>query len=120
MYEQFQKQTDKIEAEAQGRQDQGTKLDGVDENLQTQINKIIEARKQTRLDYQTQSEQDLQEGEILGTNRNFTQGLNEKYKEDIPTYEDDKTLIDWSQPRYNEYRAFNIKALRDVFFSLLN
>jgi len=38
----------------------------------------------------------------------------------MPTYENDPLLIDWKDSKFNDMRTFNIKSMRDVFFSLLN
>lgn len=92
----------------------------VDERLQAEIDAINEARKQSRIDEQTQSETELLKSEFLNLGQNFRQGENEHYREDTPTFELDRTLIDWADPKYNEHRSFNIKSLRDVFFALLN
>ena len=29
-------------------------------------------------------------------------------------------MIDWTDPKFTEYRYFSVKSIRDIFFSLLN
>lgn len=60
------------------------------------------------------------EPDYLNLKGNFTQTDNENWTEDSPTFENNRHAIDWSNPVYNKFRSFNIKAIRDIFFSLLN
>ena len=56
----------------------------------------------------------------LALNYNFSQtdGADTMYKK--PTFEQTDIDIDWENPVFHEPRAFTIKNIRDIFFSLLN
>jgi hypothetical protein len=68
---------------------------------------------------QKQSEEDLLTNEFMALKRNFSQN-NPNYKFKEPTFEKTDGLLKWTDPKFNEYRSFNIKSIRDIFFALLN
>jgi len=63
--------------------------------------------------------EDLTSDDFLGLHCNFNQTYDKESDYLKPTFESTKD-IEWDQENLNEPRAFTIKNIRDIFFSLMN